>query len=102
MITGTHIKTALFITPPVYPPQTPDFVEREIERESLSAGEAEACPPERRKRNWRQGDKKNGRRGEGRGASCKIHITLSKYFAHPFRLKRPMQMLCLPVKDVPP
>lgn len=29
-------------------------------------------------------------------------VSLSKYFAHSYWIIRPMQMLCLPVKDMPP
>jgi len=63
MITGTHINAALFIpmaigTSTAFPPETPDFVKRERERESLSDAEAE-------ERNWRQGDKETKRTDRG-------------------------------------
>ena len=37
-----------------------------------------------------------------RGRSYGIHVLSSKYFAHPYRFIRSMQVPGLPVKDVPP
>jgi len=37
-----------------------------------------------------------------RGRSYEIHVLSSKYFAHPYRFIRSMQVSRLPVKDVPP
>jgi hypothetical protein len=61
MITGIHISTALFFIPPVFLPQTPDYVERERERESLSAAEVEEELETRG-----QGEREKGTRDEGR------------------------------------
>jgi hypothetical protein len=54
MTAGIHNIATSLITPTVFLPQTLDFVERERERESLSAGEAK--------------EREKGARYEGRGA----------------------------------
>jgi hypothetical protein len=107
MFTGTHISAALFIpiaigTPPVVLPETPDFVERELVRRrggSLSAREAEE---ELETRGQRVPMAIGREKGRGTRGVYNISITLSKYFAHSYRLIRPVQLLCLTVKDVPP
>jgi hypothetical protein len=106
MFTGTHISTTLFIpiaigTPPVFPPETSDFAKEPVRRRggSLSAkGGRETWRQEDKESRWLSG----GRKGRGTRGVCKIHFTLSNYFAHPYRFIMPMPMLGIPVKDVPP
>ena len=66
--------------------QTRMTVEREREREREDVG----------------GSIKRRELHKIRGRSYEIHVLSSKYFAHPYRFIRSMQVSRLPVKDVPP